>query len=112
MITPRKTTGFADPHDENRFARYVHPYEENRYYESHVISEVMRVEKIIQQSDSTDLSIIHGLINGKTYDALAEELFLNRNAIDYRVQKLKKIAEKDNVADLRKMLLRFLGKSR
>lgn len=109
VITPRKTTDYAWPNNEKFFARYQHTYQENRYFKSERIAEVMLVEKIIQQSDEIDLDIIFGLIRGSTYEQLGERLFMNRNAIDYRVQKIKKIAEKKSVSDLKKLLNQFFG---
>ena len=107
IITPRSTTNYTQPNESKQFARYEYPYQENKYYESSSISEVMQMEKILQQSDDIDLEIIFGLIRGKTYDKMSEQLFMNRNAIDYRVQKLKRISAQKNVSDLKLLLRRF-----
>ncbi len=52
------------------------------------LEKLYALESTIERIDDTDDKIIHGLLEGIPYQALAEKLFLSDTAFKYRLQKL------------------------
>lgn len=52
------------------------------------LNQLYALENTIGKMDETDYKIVHGLIDGVSYQALAEKLFLSDTAFKYRLQKL------------------------
>lgn len=52
------------------------------------LNQLYALENTIEKMDETDSKIIHGLLEGVSYQSLAEKLFLSDTAFKYRLQKL------------------------
>ena len=52
------------------------------------LNKLYALENTIGKMDEMDSKIIHGLLEGISYHALAEHLFLSDTAFNYRLQKL------------------------
>lgn len=79
------------------------------YFYDQNISDVIGIENMLLQCDQLDLDIIPGLIEGKTYAALAEENFLSVTAVKYRVKQLKKNSGMKSISALRDILRHFFS---
>lgn len=56
--------------------------------DEHHLKKLYALENTIGNIDETDYKIIHGLLEGFSYQTLAEKLFLSDTAFKYRLQKL------------------------
>ena len=59
------------------------------FYGDDPVSFVEKLDSIFRMADETDLQILRRMMNGETYEAIAEASYLSLNAIKYRVNKLK-----------------------
>ncbi|MBQ8804760.1 MAG: substrate-binding domain-containing protein [Tyzzerella sp.] len=64
------------------------------------LNQLYALENTIGKMDETDYKMIHGLLEGTSYHALAENLFLSDTAFKYRLQKLFSSTGCNNRAEL------------
>ncbi|MBQ8836679.1 MAG: LacI family DNA-binding transcriptional regulator [Clostridia bacterium] len=64
----------------------------------------MALEKLLENSDSTDLAIMHQLCLGSTIDKIALNLSYSRETVKYRIGKLRKILKFPTTAELSEWL--------
>lgn len=68
----------------------------NQFFTDPLIHSLMRVENCLFQRDELDIKILVGIMQGKSYETLAEELFISTSAIRYRRNKIFKDADVDS----------------
>jgi|GEM_PF-4115691 len=107
LIESRETTGFIDPDKSMPYARYTQPFKRNTYFDSPEIAEVMTVERLLQNSDEIDISIIYGILGGDTYETIAEKLSLSLNAVNYRVKRIKHSLDCNGISELKTLLGKY-----
>ena len=61
---------------------------EDDFYNDAELSEMLIVDKILQNSDDVDKRIINNLLNGKTIEQIAEDCFLTISGVKYRIKKI------------------------
>ena len=71
----------------------------------------MLLEKLLATSDDSDLAIMHGLIKGATLVEIATRLYLTRDAIKYRVKKIKEYLKCGSSAELSELLKKWINPS-
>ena len=64
----------------------------------------MRLDKMLSECDDTDVHILRGLADGKTYEYIAEREYLAVNTVKYRVKKMLSTAGADNKKQLLSLL--------
>lgn len=62
--------------------------DDDKYYADLEIDEMIRVETLLNACDPSDLTILHGILAGKTYPSLAEELFMSINGVKYKLKNM------------------------
>lgn len=68
-------------------------FPDNQFFTDRLITELIRIENCLHQRDELDQKILIGIMQGKSYEALAEELFVSISAIRYRRNKIFKDAD-------------------
>jgi DNA-binding LacI/PurR family transcriptional regulator len=68
-------------------------FPDNQFFTDRLITELIRIENCLHQRDELDQKILVGIMQGKSYEALAEELFISISAIRYRRNKIFKDAD-------------------
>lgn len=61
---------------------------DEKYYSDLEIDEMIKVETLLNSCDSADLQLLRGILAGKTYAVLAEELFMSTNGIKYKLKNM------------------------
>ena len=65
----------------------------NQFFTDPLMTAIMRLEYCLHQRDELDRKIIIGIMQGKHYETLAEELFISTSAMRYRRNKIFKDAD-------------------
>lgn len=58
------------------------------FFGCETISELDRLEALLSSMDREDYVILHGITQKKTYEEIAEQIFLSTNAVKYRIKKM------------------------
>ncbi|MBQ7246703.1 MAG: hypothetical protein IJS22_01235 [Lachnospiraceae bacterium] len=58
----------------------------DKYYSDPEINEMIRIESLLNSGSPEDELIIRGIMAGKTYQTLADELFMSTNGVKYRLK--------------------------
>lgn len=61
---------------------------EDAFYEDKELNEMLIVDRILKSSDDVETKIINSLLNGSTYEQIAENCFLTVGAVKYRINKI------------------------
>lgn len=94
MIAPgqllaRGSTAFQPPIDSReRIIRWENTREKDMFYQDDTIRRLMCIENCLNRHDSLDINLIHGILNGESYESLADRLFISLSALRYRVSKI------------------------
>ncbi|MBQ8525094.1 MAG: hypothetical protein IJ460_00010 [Clostridia bacterium] len=59
----------------------------DRFYEDDEVKRLLKVERLLNICNDTDIKILQMLIEGKTYEAIAESCFLSKESIKYHIKK-------------------------
>ncbi|MCK9223012.1 MAG: substrate-binding domain-containing protein [Limnochordia bacterium] len=78
------------------------------FYADHDVAKIFLLENLFQNSDETDLRILRGLLCGKTYAELAEEVFLSERGVKYRTYRMVELAECSSRGELLSMLTQYV----
>ena len=70
------------------------------FYDDGYVVELDRLDGMLSGCDETDLGILHGLLQGLTYEDICEVHFIALNTLKYRVKKLVSAAGVSNKAEL------------
>ncbi|MEE0946060.1 MAG: substrate-binding domain-containing protein [Acutalibacteraceae bacterium] len=71
-----------------------------------VAQKLLKLEKLLNSCDDTDIKILKMIIKGNTYQKIAEELFMSEKTVLYRVTCMRNILEVASKEELTK----FVGK--
>lgn len=61
---------------------------DKKYYSDLEIDEMIKVETLLNSCDQADLQLLRGIMAGKTYVTLAEDLFMSTNGIKYKLKNM------------------------
>lgn len=82
--------------------------EEDVFYEDTELDEMLKVERVLEQSDETDRTILQMLLDGSTMATICEACFLAETAVKYRLRKLLKQAKCEKKEELLALLRKYL----
>lgn len=60
----------------------------DRFYENPTIAVLVGIENCISQRDQIDFRVIEGLMTGKSYEEIADQLFISGSTLRYRLNKM------------------------
>ncbi len=95
-----ESAAISFPGAENIYSR-----EEVDFYGDGSLRDMELLDRMLTDADETDIKILSDVINGKTYDDIAEELYMATNTVKYRT---KKMVEAAGVASRRELAARLL----
>ena len=78
------------------------------FYADADVSHIFWLENLFRNCEETDRRILMGILCGKTYAALAEEIFLSERAVKYRVHRMVKLAGCRSREELTAMLTQYI----
>lgn len=81
---------------------------EDVFYEDRELDEMLKVERVLEQSDETDRTILQMLLDGRTMAEICEACFLAETAVKYRLRKLLKQAGAEKKEALLSLLKEYL----
>lgn len=81
----------------------------NPFFTDILIIDQIRIENCLHQLDDLDQKIFIGIMQGKTYEVLAEELFMSISSIRYRRDKIFKDAGVKNRESFERLMRENLG---
>ncbi len=84
----RGSTDFQKPAPTPRQPRLMDDVQKDLFYNEPSIQNLMQIERCLNRHDALDLKIIEGLMQGVSYEALAEKLYISSSALHYRLSKL------------------------
>ena len=70
------------------------------FYGDDSLRDMENLDKMLMSSDDVDIRILADIVNGKTYDTIAEELYMATNTVKYRVKKMMDVAAVSSKKDL------------
>ncbi len=71
------------------------------------LQEIMKVENLMRNCDAIDMQIIDALKKKKTYENIAEMLFISLSAVKYRIKNLCKLASVSGIKTLMELLNKY-----
>ena len=101
-LTVRQSTDMIPPDAAAMDASQPHMDYANAvdFYSDPEAQQILNAESMLNACDETDLRFLHGLLSGKTYEALENELFLSSSALRYRLKRMMTISGCKNRAEL------------
>lgn len=84
------------------------PRPRDAFYEDNEISEMMLLEKLLYESEDLDRQIIHYLLEGDSYEQIAEKCYLTVSTVKYRVKKMVGLCHLKNRVQLLELLRRYI----
>lgn len=88
----------------------ANPCEPDAFYEDPELQQMLRAEHLLCGCDPIDLTILAGLLDGISYDRLAEQCFLSTNGIKYRVNKMMALCEVHSRTRLAEFVKKFVDR--
>ena len=67
---------------------------------------LVKFEKLLVSCDSIDTQILKQLCNGNSYEKMSQSLHLSKNAVYYRIKRMKDIVEIGSIEEFREFLAR------
>jgi DNA-binding LacI/PurR family transcriptional regulator len=83
----------------------AHP---GKFYEDSELLEMVRLENMLSECDSTDIEILKMIIEEKKLSEIEESSFLTETAIKYRIRKMKEICRAESRSQLRDVLAKYV----
>lgn len=80
----------------------------NRFFEDPEISDLARLETLLQQCDEIDMALIQQLLNGDSYAQMTEKSYISETAVKYRIRKMEKTCGVGTRTELVQVLKDFL----
>ena len=106
-IIPRESTAFLP---DEAVAIPAHPHESaDDFYSIPVVSSLVRLDDCLSRRDSLDFKILSHLMQGESYEAMGESLFISGSALRYRLHKIYNDAGAVNRAAFEQMIHACLG---
>ena len=89
----------------------VLPEQTDQFYDDPQIDGMIRVDKFLTLSEPVDREIFRGLMEGKTYQYLAEQCFLTESTVKYRIKRIVQLCGCESKQTLIRVLKDYgLGK--
>lgn len=78
------------------------------YYEDAEIHEMIKLETLLCMCDEEDIHILRGILNARTYSAIAEECFMSVNGIKYKIKNMCHICGVRSRTELLEVLRKYI----
>ena len=78
------------------------------FYSDPELMEMMRIETMLSECDSTDLEIVKAILRGKKTAEIEALCFLTETAVKYRIKKMKDICSAESRTELREFLAKYI----
>ena len=75
-----------------------------RYYDDREVQELSALERFLFSCDPLDHAILQHLVRDISYDEISEILHLSKNAVFYRVKRIKGILGLQTIEELKQFL--------
>lgn len=79
-----------------------------RFYEDSELLEMVRLENMLSECDSSDIDILKMIIDEKKLSEIEENSFLTETAIKYRIRKMKELCRVESRSQLRELLTKYI----
>lgn len=106
-ILVRATTKYIPYIERNTITESLCPDTRNGFFEDAEIKDLISIEKILENITDTDLIILNDILNGKSYEAIGQELFMSTNGVKYRLNKLLSQSEISGRKNFIKIFYRY-----
>ena len=83
----------------------IYSREEIDFYGDNSLRDMELLDRMLTDADETDIRILKDIVDGKTYDDIAEALYMATNTVKYRI---KKMADTAGVSSRRELAARLL----
>lgn len=107
LVVRQSTANEIHPTDDSNAIIYDSNFEGGPFYADPTIAKVMQIENCLVQCDPLSQQIVGGLLDGKTYDAISESLFISRSTLNYRLKKVFNAAGVSNRKELETLFGEF-----
>ena len=84
---------------------------DDKYYADLEIDEMIRVETLLNACDANDLAIVKGILTGKTYATLAEELFMSTNGVKYKLKNMFQLCSVCSRSEFVDLLKKYINRN-
>ncbi|MBQ8407555.1 MAG: hypothetical protein IJY39_01685 [Clostridia bacterium] len=105
----RETSDTLSSPDLSHFLISERSGESDGFYTDPELREMMQVENLLSECDTTDLSILRMLLDGKKQAEIEEACFLTETAVKYRIRKMKDICGCTSRAELCRFLSEYIS---
>ena len=108
-IVPGKTTEFLPMILESSvFSTFKTQYDES-FYADVEVDEMLRIEKLLNISDKTDIQIIKFVMSGLTYSEIADKLYMSTNGIKYKLKSMYEICGANSKNEFVDLIKKYIG---
>ena len=107
-IIPRDTTENI-PFTESVYKNEFYDIEDTDFFEDEEIKDLFLLENLFSILNETDEKILRLLVQGASYERIAQELFMSVNGIKYRLNKLLESSGIKDRRELLKIYRQYLG---
>ncbi len=80
------------------------------FYADREVSEMQKIELLVQKSDKIDLIILERILENKTYAQISDELYMSTNGIKYKLKKMFEICGVSSKNELCELLRKHINK--
>ncbi len=81
----------------------------NAFYREKELHSILSLEKALSASEGCDTDILQRVLSGKSYAAIAEELFISENTVKYRLRRLLRVGGFESLGELTGLYGEYLG---
>lgn len=109
-ILVRATTKYIPYTEKNTITETVCLNARNDFFDDSEIQDLISIEKIFENIDDIDITILNDILNGKSYESIAQALFMSTNGIKYRISKLLNSSGIKNRKDFLRIVCKYFNK--
>lgn len=84
------------------------PPAQDRFYRDSELQTMLKLENLLSACDELDLSLLNMLMEGRSYDHMAQNCYLTEGAVKYRVRKMRQLCDVPEKEDLAALLREYL----
>ena len=88
--------------------RSSQPLTDDSFYTDSEVSEMLKVEKLINHCDRTEYDILLSLINGATYSDIAEKFHMSINGLKYKLNKFYEFCDIDSKKEFIELIKKYI----
>ena len=81
---------------------------DDSFYLDSEVSEMLKIEKMLNRCDKTEFDILLSLIEGKTYFELSEQYHMSVNGIKYKLNKLFELCDVTSKAQFLELIKKYI----